>query len=542
MSRFVKLLKQVQLPKPGEIIESITTWATVKGPWFALSVFVHLIGFASLLLLGKVVADKIEGEAPVFEADLDTVIPEADLSRFDVGDTPIENTVLDTESLMMTEAPQIEQTELHYDDNPEFIEEGGGSAVTTAAPALGGLGGFSITAIGSGPAVRGKGGVGVGVGTGSGFGSGGSGNGFGGRGQGSRKAMVGGFGGTKQSERAVAAALNWLARHQNADGSWSLTEYHNNCKDSSCTGRGNQVSNSAATAFALLPFLAAGQTHKTKGPYQKTIYRGLGWLMENQKETGDLSAGAGQTMYSHGLAAIAMCEAYGISGDRKVGESAQGGINFIEAGQDPQTGGWWYAWKQPGGDTSVFGWQLMALKSGQMAGLRVNRGTLEGGRTWLKAVSSGSQGGLFGYRPESGPAPTMTAVGLLCSQYLGAKREDPSMMEGVQYLMGQLPNNNARNCYYWYYATQVMHNITGADWDKWNRTMRRAFIDTQVKEGCAAGSWDPDKPTKDAWSDSGGRLMVTSIACLSLEVYYRYLPLYKLDKPGEKKAAATPKK
>jgi hypothetical protein len=25
--------------------------------------------------------------------------------------------------------------------------------------------------------------------------------------------------------------------------------------------------------------------------------------------------------------------------------------------------------------------------------------------------------------------------------------------------------------------------------------------------------------------------MVTSLSCLTLEVYYRYLPLYKLDKP-----------
>jgi hypothetical protein len=63
--------------------------------------------------------------------------------------------------------------------------------------------------------------------------------------------------------------------------------------------------------------------------------------------------------------------------------------------------------------------------------------------------------------------------------------------------------------------------------------MRRAFISTQAKEGCAAGSWDPDKPTKDAWGEPGGRLMVTSLACLSLEVYYRYLPLYQLDGKDE---------
>lgn len=96
--------------------------------------------------------------------------------------------------------------------------------------------------------------------------------------------------------------------------------------------------------------------------------------------------------------------------------------------------------------------------------------------------------------------------------------------------MGNLPDNNARNIYYWYYATQVMHNLPGYEWDTWNRKMRRILIESQeTKQGCTAGNWDPDKPTKDAWGEPGGRIMMTSLSCLTLEVYYRYLPLYKLD-------------
>jgi hypothetical protein len=72
--------------------------------------------------------------------------------------------------------------------------------------------------------------------------------------------------------------------------------------------------------------------------------------------------------------------------------------------------------------------------------------------------------------------------------------------------------------------------------------MRRVLIDSQDKEGCAAGSWNPAKPTPDAWSDQGGRIMVTSLCCLTLEVYYRYLPLYKLDaesEPAKQTASAS---
>jgi hypothetical protein len=107
------------------------------------------------------------------------------------------------------------------------------------------------------------------------------------------------------------------------------------------------------------------------------------------------------------------------------------------------------------------------------------------------------------------------------------------MVAGAKYLMANLPDPDQRNIYYWYYATQVMHNYSGPDWDAWNRKMRRILIDTQEKEGCAAGSWSPTKPNQDLWGEQGGRLMMTSLSALTLEVYYRYLPLYKLDKEDE---------
>jgi hypothetical protein len=389
-----------------------------------------------------------------------------------------------------------------------------------------------VKAIGPGPVVRGKGGVGVGVGTGTHPGSGGDGWGFGGRGSGSRKAMLASGGGTRQSERAVAAALFWLAKHQSPNGSWSLKGYNARCKDATCTGPGNAQADSAATAMGLLPFLAAGQTHESKGPYRRNIQAGVYWLLGAQKPNGDLRAGS--NMYSHGLASIALCECYGMTGDKRVGHAAQKALDFIVEAQDKKGGGWRY---EPGqaGDTSVVGWQIMALKSGQMAYLNVNPAVFEKAKEYLKSASSGQQGstgggGLFSYMPGGGATTTMTAVGLLCSQYLKVAKNDPAMTEGTAFLMKNLPDNAARNLYYWYYATQVMHNIPGPDWDTWNRKMRRVLIDTQTKVGCASGSWDPIVPVADQWGAQGGRVMMTSLAALTLEVYYRYLPLYKLDK------------
>lgn len=348
----------------------------------------------------------------------------------------------------------------------------------------------------------------------------------------SRREM-GSIGVTKQTDRAVAAALSWFARHQLRDGSWSLVGYRARCTDASCSGPGSQKADAAATALALLPLLAAGHRHDRSSQYQKAVSGGLFWLVSNQRADGDLSAGSSQRMYSHALAAIALCEAYAMSADPRLRRPAQRAVDFIEAAQHPRTGGWRY---QPGdeGDTSVFGWQLMALKSAEMGALGVRPESFDRARQWLGRVAAGKNKGMFSYTPgPAPPTPSMTAVGLLACQYLNMARTDPAMVEGAAYLSAHQPDARQRSLYYWYYATQVMHNLLGKPWDEWNRKMRRILVESQIREGCAAGSWDPFRPTRDALGEPGGRLCVTSLSTLTLEVYYRHLPLYQIQGDAE---------
>jgi hypothetical protein len=321
----------------------------------------------------------------------------------------------------------------------------------------------------------------------------------------------------QDTERTVAAALSWLARHQLPEGRWSF-EYATVCKDDTCTGsRAMQNSDTAATALALAPFQAAGQTHQKKGPYRQTITSGLAWLMRNQKPDGDLRGGS--TMYAHGLATIALAEAYGLSADKAVGYAAQAAVNFIQKAQNAQTGGWRY---MPGdeGDTSVLGWQMEALEAARVAGLQVDPAKLDGARKWLKSVAQGQQGGKFSYVPGSQATPTMTAEGLLASQHLGAKPEAPEVVEGLQLLKANLPGgpSSPRNAYFSYFATRVWHNVGGPDWEAWKTPLRKSLVEMQCREGCAAGSWDPLKPTTDMWGQHGGRLLITSLSVLTLEV------------------------
>jgi hypothetical protein len=323
-----------------------------------------------------------------------------------------------------------------------------------------------------------------------------------------RTVLVTQEGGSTLTEAAVARGLRWLAAQQKPDGRWVLD--------------GGLRSDSAATSLAVLPFLGAGQTHVT-GKYQREVAAGLRWLLENQKENGDLGAGStgNAHMYAHGQGAIVLCEAFAVTGDEQLRIPAQKAIDFIVDAQHP-AGGWRY---EPGqaGDTSVLGWQLMALQSARAANLTVPAPTLENASHYLDSVSH-NDGARYGYQRGSGPTEVMTAEALLCRMYLGWTMDDYGLAEGIEWLTdNHLPSSNQPNLYYWYYGTQVFHHAGGVNWEKWNTRIRDNLVTTQEKRGDLAGSWTP----QHHHDRQGGRIYATSLAVCTLEVYYRHAPIFR---------------
>src|SRR5207244_11314938 len=171
-----------------------------------------------------------------------------------------------------------------------------------------------------------------------------------------------------------------------------------------CTGFGSQ-NDVAATAFGLLPLLAAGETHKNpKAVYGNNVGNALKYLMGKQARDGNFGGG----MYAHGLASIAICEAYGMTSDLTLKLPAQRALNYIRAAQS-ENGGWRYEPRQ-GGDTSMVGWHLMALKIGTMAGPDVDDAknpTFAKATKFLDSVGA-SDGSCYGYMGPN-PTPPITA-------------------------------------------------------------------------------------------------------------------------------------
>jgi hypothetical protein len=336
-------------------------------------------------------------------------------------------------------------------------------------------------------------------------------------------------GGTLQSEEAVERGLEWIARHQKKDGSWSL-DTNGQCREAGgCPPRFSSVSDTGATGLALLPMLAAGHVHNKPGRYQQSLHAGLKWLVRHQKKTGELYTGGSfnSAFYSHAIATMALCEAYGLSGDKSLRAPAQKAIRYLVNTQNRFDGGWRYFAGQAG-DTSVFGWMIFALKSASLAGLEVPANTVKRCRLYLDLAAADPTGTTYAYLPGRPLTATMTTEGLLARQYLGWPREDRRLIDGVSLVMADLDNSDERNIYYWYYATQFLHNMQGPEWKRWNPRVRDGLISLQVRgEGCDRGSWDPMFPTPDRWGRVTGRLYTTAMSLLTLEVYYRYLPLYE---------------
>ncbi|GAB5405080.1 MAG: terpene cyclase/mutase family protein [Aureliella sp.] len=326
-------------------------------------------------------------------------------------------------------------------------------------------------------------------------------------------------GGTVRSEAAVENALRWLAEHQLASGGWSLVHDSGKC-DGRCRHTGSpERFDPAATGLALLAFLGAGYTHQD-GKYKDTVNRGVYFLyqiMEDTPQGGSFLYTSDRGMYNHGIAAFAMCEAYQMTLDPDLKRAAQRAVDFIVSAQN-YVGGWGYLPAKPG-DLTISGWQVMALKSAHAAGLDIPAPVTFRLDEFLKTQRL-EDTHFYGYRrPEK--SPTCTAIGNLIRLFRGTSTSDPDILAASEFLQGRGRSDN--DVYFNYYVSLYLFHIGGPIWESWNAPVRDHLINTQATGGHEAGSWYFD----NQYGKEGGRLYTTAMAAMTLEVYYRYSPIYQ---------------
>jgi hypothetical protein len=383
-------------------------------------------------------------------------------------------------------------------------------------------------------------------------------------------------------DKVVLDGLRWLARHQNADGSWTAAGVHEHCSADAPCPDPKQVwtrnYDEGLTGMALLSFLGAGFSHESKqwlldpNTHQRwqvgeVVKNGLRWLKGHQNEDGSFSRDRA-FLYNEALAALALTEAYGLTQHSYWREPAQRAIDFLQRAQRPNPSGsglwgWRYSSRQeieakyPGGsldetgrkelfdaDLSVTGWCVMALKSAQLSKLNVAPESLQGALAFAQWVSLPD--GLAGYldpkvagQKVSGAddhfqyhTASMSALAMCVRAFAAHDASDPFLEPAARRIAADLPRQGKdgleADYYYWYYGSLALHQFDGPDsprasgkyWGPWNKAMVEALTSTQNHDArtCHDGGW----LVPDRWCHSGGPVYATALNVLTAEVYYRY--------------------
>lgn len=324
----------------------------------------------------------------------------------------------------------------------------------------------------------------------------------------SQKNAIERYGGNPVTQSAVSKTLAFLAHMQQEDGHWS------SAADGQFESGSAGPADLAVTGLALLCFEGAGHT-EVSGKYQKQVQKAVNWLRQQQSHDGAWTHGG--VMYGHGICAMAMAEAYGMARDRSLArDAAQAGVDYIVKVQGP-TGGFGY--RGPGNDMSVTGWQIFALKSAKIAGLYVPEKTLENLKKFLDNMLDRSTG-ITGYTEKGQGSLAMTAAGLCCRIILGQNLPEEEVLQKSADLVSKTgPQISQEYCLY--YGTLGMFQMGGKRWEAWNAGFSMPLAERQAKHGKYAGSWDPKG---SQYGGHGGRVYVTCMNALCLEVYYRAYP------------------
>ena len=327
-----------------------------------------------------------------------------------------------------------------------------------------------------------------------------------------RQRLLKDMGGTKASEAAVARALLYLSRTQEKDGAWgTITGNFRKHKHK------RQDTDVALTGLSALCFLAGDHTPSKDGPYRDTVTKAVDFLIEQQRKDGSMWTRGGR-MYGHAIATLALSEAAIMTNDPKYRNAAIKGARFIIKAQTRSHGGWRYEPRKDG-DTSVVGWCVMALYSVKQMGMEIPPETFKGAIRWLDRVSCGRTKILCGYTGPS-PKPAMSAEGAFSRILLGQKLSDAQQKELAAYLDAN-KKATAGNFYLAYYASLAMMQIGGEAWQRWNPQMRERLVALQTRGGSNDGAWT----TQTTYRRNAGIVYTTTMATLTLEVYYRYLPM-----------------
>lgn len=323
-------------------------------------------------------------------------------------------------------------------------------------------------------------------------------------------------GGMKDSaNEAVLKSLRWLKSQQRPDGLW---------------GENHQT---AVTGLALLSFLGHNETTTNSVEFSDTVKNGVdALLLIGTKNEGKLCKwDTNATPYEHAIGCYALSEAFTMTRDDRIPPVLTKAIGYILNGQKPD-GGWRYPGYDKGGspsDSSVSGWQVQALKAAKLTGLKFSpplppiEEVMKNAMRKFESVFD-EKSGCFGYTGKDRQIPNLTGVGVLCLALGREGVRDSLISRGLKAIIDNVKvkyDSRDANLYAWYYDTQACF-MTKDRWPAWNRMFQDELINNQAADGFWPATGGHEEGMAGENPDT--KVYRTTLCCLMLEAYYRFLP------------------
>ena len=312
-------------------------------------------------------------------------------------------------------------------------------------------------------------------------------------------------------DASVLRATEYLAKLQNPDGSFGAGDYK-----------------VAVSGLSVMAFLACGHTPGA-GRYGLVVRGGVDFILSQSQPDGYYGKSHAKGMYDQGIVTLALAEAYGVEPDesrrQRMHAELTRAVKVILDAQaipkaDKDAGGWRYARDARDSDLSLSGWNALALRAAQDAGVEVPKEAVQKAMGFVLRCYNPTDKG-FSYQPGGAGQLGPTGIGLLGLYLLDgaapAISARPELTDAAKFLVDH-PVNDATPFQYYamYYVTQAARQAGGETWAAAFKAASTRLLASQAKDG----SWPKQ-------GEEPGEAYATSMAVLTLTVPYGLLPVYQ---------------
>lgn len=314
---------------------------------------------------------------------------------------------------------------------------------------------------------------------------------------------------TNEIRAAIDRGLAWLSRNQGIDGSWR-----------NAGGYGSYPA--AMTGLAGMALIASGST-PTRGKHWREVRQSVDFLLKHaDPNNGVISVPQeeGRSMYGHGFATLFLASVFGMEEDLRKQERLKRvldkAVGLIAAAQS-SAGGWIYTPDSNSDEGSVTVTQVQALRACRMAGIVVDKKTVDRAVDYIKRCQNADGSIRYSLNSGGGGRPAITAAGVAVLYNAGVYDDQPFVDKAVQYCKKHIQvsvDNTGHHYYTHLYWAQALYQRGGDDWGDYYTKMAAWLLKQQQKDG----SWD---------GDGVGAVYGTAIALTVLQLPYALAPIYQ---------------